>query len=101
VKLYVAVFAVSQSVKLIVQLHDTLSFHAVGLIVNWFPFNVHVALELLVTLGVIVSQPHALTHKSVITLVIVLFPVNTHKLLLVVFTTNGASVHSYNTFCSV
>jgi hypothetical protein len=101
VKLYVAVFVVSPSVKLIVQLHATLSVLVAGVTVNLFPFNVHVAFELFVTLGVIVSHVHALTPKSLITFVTTFSPVSTHKLLLVVFTTNATSVHVNVTVCDV
>ena len=72
------------------------------MIVNWFPFNVHVALELFVTLvALTVSQLHACTHKSLTTFATVLFHVNTHKFLLVVSTTNATSVHVNVTFFAV
>ena len=79
--------------KLIVQLHDTLSLFDAHVIVNLFPFNVHVALLLFVTVAVIVSQLHALAHKSLTTLLTVLLPVITHKFLLVVVTCNATSCH--------
>ena len=87
--------------KLSVQLHATLSLFVVGVIVNLFPFNVHVALLLFVTLGVIVSQLHACAPKSLTTLFITLLPVITHNALLVVSTTNASSVHVNVTFCDV
>ena len=87
--------------KLSVQLHSTLSLFVVGAIVNSFPFNSHVAFQLFVTLTVIVSQSHALTHKSSITLFILLFPVITHNSLLAVVTVNSTSCHVNVAFCTV
>ena len=87
--------------KLSVQLHATLSLFVVGAIVNVLPSNAHVAFQLFVTLTVIVSQSHACTPKSLITLFIVLFPVITHKSLLVVSTTNTTSCHVNVAFCTV
>ena len=91
----------SPSLNSIVQLHATLSLLFAGAIVNLFPFNVHVALLLFVTLGVIVSQPHACAPKSLTTLFTILFHVITHKLLLVAFNVNATSVHVNVTFLDV
>ena len=83
----------SPSVKLIVQLHDTLSLLLSHVITNVVQLIFHVALLQLVTLAVIVSQLHALAHKSLTTLLTVLLPVITHKFLLVVVTCNATSCH--------